>query len=101
MSALTSRQRSHLRKLAHSLDPIVLVGRAGMTDAVVREIDDALEARELIKVRLSGDRDERAPAAAAIAARTGAEVAGQIGRALILYRENADPSRRRIELPPT
>lgn len=71
-----------------------------MTDAVAREIDEALAARELIKVRLSGDRDERARVAAAIAARTGAEVAGQIGRALILYRESPDASRRRIELPP-
>lgn len=71
-----------------------------MTDAVVREIDEALAARELIKVRLSGDKDERAQAAATIAARTGAEAAGQIGRALILYREIPDPSRRRIELPP-
>lgn len=100
MSGLTSPQRSHLRTLAHTLDPVVLVGRAGVTDAVVREIDDALAARELITVRLSGDRDERAAAAAAIAARTRAEVAGQLGRALILYRQNADPSRRSIELPP-
>ncbi|HYO45103.1 MAG TPA: YhbY family RNA-binding protein [Gemmatimonadota bacterium] len=85
---MTSRQRSDLRSVAHSLDPVVLVGRVGVTGAVVREIDDALEARELIKVRLSGDRGERA------------EVVGQIGRALILYRENPDPSRRRIELSP-
>lgn len=75
------------------------MGRAGVTDAVVREIDDALEARELIKVRLSGDRGERAESATMIADKTGAEVVGQIGRALILYRENPDPSRRRIELP--
>ena len=78
----------------------LLVGRAGVTDAVVREVDEALEARELIKVRLSGDRDERARAAAAIAQRTGAEVAGRVGRIAILYRENPDPARRRIALPP-
>ena len=98
--SLTSRQRSHLRSVAHSLDPVVLVGRAGVTDAVVREVDDALEARELIKIRLSGDRDERARAAAAVAERTGSEVAGRVGRIAILYRENHDPSRRRITLPP-
>jgi RNA-binding protein len=97
--SLTSRQRSHLRSLAHSLEPVVLVGRAGVTDAVVREVDDALEARELIKIRLSGDREERARAAAAIAEPTGSDLAGQIGRIAILYRENPDPSRRRITLP--
>jgi len=99
-SALTSRQRGRLRSLAHSLEPAVLVGRAGVTDAVVREVDDALEARELIKVRLPGDREERARAAAAMAERTSSELAGQIGRVAILYRGNPDPARRKVDLPP-
>ena len=99
MNALTSRQRSRLRTLAHSLEPAVLVGRAGVTDAVVREVDDALDARELIKVRLAGDRDERALAAAAIAGRTASELAGQIGRVAILYRRNPDPAKRKVDLP--
>jgi RNA-binding protein len=77
----------------------VLVGRAGVTDAVVKEIDDALEARELIKVRLTGDREERAEAAAAIAARTRSELAGLIGRVAILYRRQPDPARRTVDLP--
>jgi RNA-binding protein len=77
----------------------VLVGRAGVTDAVVREVDDALEARELIKVRLPGDREERARAAAAMAERTSSELAGQIGRVAILYRGNPDPARRKVDLP--
>lgn len=99
MSGLTSRQRSALRALAHGLEPVVLVGRAGVTEAVIREVEDALAARELIKVRLSGDRVERAAAAEAIAAAAGAEVAGRIGRIAILYRPQRDPARRRIELP--
>lgn len=77
----------------------MLVGRAGVTDAVVREVDDALEARELIKVRLTGDREERSVAAAAIAGRTSSELAGQIGRVAILYRMNPDPARRKVDLP--
>jgi RNA-binding protein len=99
LSELSSRQRSRLRSLAHSLEPAVLVGRAGVTDAVVKEIDDALEARELIKVRLAGDRDERARAAADIAERTRSALAGRIGRLAILYRQSADPARRKIDLP--
>lgn len=99
MTRLTSRHRSRLRSLAHALDPIVQVGRAGVTAAVLREVDDALTARELIKVRLAGDRDERAASAAAIADETGAALAGTIGRVAILYRPHPDPERRRIELP--
>ena len=100
MSPLTSRQRSALRALAHGLDPVVLLGKAGVTDAVIREVDDALTARELIKVRLAGDRDEREAAADAIASRSGAEVAGRIGRMAIFFRRHPDPARRTIDLPP-
>ena len=78
----------------------MLVGRAGVTDAVVREVDDALEARELIKIRLPGDREQRTRAAAAIAARTASDLAGQVGRIAILYRRNPDPARRKVDLPP-
>ena len=78
----------------------MLVGRAGVTDAGVKEVADALEARELINVRLPGDREERADAAAAIAARTASELAGQVGRIAILYRRNPDPARRKVDLPP-
>ena len=99
MTGLSSRQRSRLRSLAHGLDPVVRVGRAGVTDAVLREVDEALAARELIKVRLSGERDERAGEAASIADPTGAALAGLIGRVAILYRRHPDPERRRIELP--
>lgn len=99
MTELTSRQRSRLRSLAHGLDPVVQVGRAGVTAAVVREVDDALAARELVKVRLAGDRDERAAFAAALVDASGAALAGLIGRMAILYRPNPDPGKRRIELP--
>lgn len=99
MTGLSSRQRSRLRGLAHGLAPAVQVGRAGVTDAVLRQVDEALAARELIKVRLAGDRDERAASAVAIAERTGAALAGRIGRMAILYRRHPDPERRRIDLP--
>lgn len=96
---LTSAQRSHLRRLAHGLAPAVLVGRQGVTEAVLAEIDDALEARELIKVKLPGDRDERRAMADGIAARTDAAIAGLIGRMAILYRRNPDPDKRPVDLP--
>ena len=100
MSGLTSRQRSALRSQAHELEPVVLVGRAGVTAAVIREVDEALSARELIKVRLAGDRAERAASADAVAEAVRADLAGRIGRIAILYRAHPDPARRKVRLPP-
>src|SRR5688500_13662412 len=99
MAGLTSRQRAHLRALAHDLAPVVTVGKAGPTDAVHREVDDALAARELIKVKLPGDREERAALADEIERAGRAEIVGAIGRVAILWRRQRDPARRRVALP--
>ncbi|MEZ4240052.1 MAG: YhbY family RNA-binding protein [Myxococcota bacterium] len=56
--ALTAKQARHLRALAHHLDPVVRVGAAGVSDAVVEKTVEELEIHELIKVRIDGDRDE-------------------------------------------
>lgn len=95
---LTGAQRRKLRGLAHSLEPVVALGRAGLTEGVFGELDRALDRHELIKVRLSGERGERAESASAIAHRLGCAVAGTIGHVAILYRRQADPERRRIAL---
>lgn len=99
MTDLTSKQRSHLRGLAHHLDPVVHVGKEGVSEGVIAAVDEALTARELIKVRLPGDRDERPGTAEEIAAATDAAIAGMIGRIAILYRPHPEPDQRRIELP--
>lgn len=85
--SLTTRERSHLKARAHALEPVVRVGHAGLTDAAVASIDRALEAHELIKVRLGeGDREARAEVSGAISARTGAAVVQRVGRVLVLWR---------------
>lgn len=99
MTDLTSKQRSRLRALAHHLEPVVHVGKDGVTEGVVAAVDEALTARELIKVRLPGDREERPETAEEIVRATGAVIAGMIGRVAILYRPHPDPDRREIELP--
>jgi len=95
---MTGKDRRYLRGLAHQMSPVVIVGQHGLSDAVVRQVDTALVDHELIKVRLGGecpvDRDE---AAAALTTRTGADLAGAIGRVLILYRPH--PEHPRIVLP--
>lgn len=85
--SLTERQRKHLRRLAHVLGPVVLIGTAGASDAVAAELDRALTAHELVKVSARiGDRQRRAQALAALAARTASELVQCIGNVGVYYR---------------
>jgi RNA-binding protein len=85
---LSSADRKQLKARAHSLEPVVIVGGKGLTDEVVAEIDRALTAHELIKVRAPGmDRDERDAAFVAICQRTGALAVQQVGKVFVLFRK--------------
>lgn len=89
---LSARDRSRLKARAHALEPIVQIGHGGLTEAVVAEIEGALEAHELIKVRAGGhDREARAELFAAICARTGATSVQQVGKVAVLWRPANDP----------
>lgn len=97
--ALNPKQRAHLRSLAHHLKPIQQIGKEGLTEAVVRTIQDALNTRELLKVKVQ----EAAPLSARDA---GAELAQRIeqaehvqtiGRTVVLYRRH--PDKPEIKLP--
>jgi RNA-binding protein len=83
---LTARERAHLKARAHALEPVVKLGNSGITDGVVGEVDRALTAHELIKVRLAGERDERVAAGDELCARTGAAAVHRVGKILILWR---------------
>lgn len=79
--------RLALRARAHALAPVVMIGSAGVTDAVLAEIDLALTAHELIKIKIAqGDRSDRATAVERICAAVGAEPVQSIGRVAALYR---------------
>lgn len=99
MSDLTSKQRKWLRGEAHNLSPVVQLGSRGLTDAVVAEVDTALEAHELIKVRMVGDRDQRQADLADLTDRVDAGSAGLVGSVAILFRAQDDPEKRHIRLP--
>ena len=95
--ALTSKQRKFLKQQAHPLKPVVLIGDAGLTDAVVAAAEEAIAHHELIKVRFQqGDREERRAATEALAERLGAEPVQAIGRVTIFYRPAEEPV---IQLP--
>lgn len=99
MRVLKGSQRTFLRGLAHHLRPAVQVGKDGLDEGAIDAIETALVANELIKVRLPGDRRQRRELATVIDARLGSACVGLIGGIAILYRENPDPERRRINLP--
>ena len=84
---LNRDERLHLRARAHHLNPVVLLGAAGLTEAVIKETDRALAAHELIKVRIPGDdRDEREAIGRPLAEQLGAARVQAIGKLLVLYR---------------
>ena len=95
---ITSKQRSYLRSLAHNIDPTVHIGKAGVTYNVIKEIDQCLEARELVKIKLQeGAELDAKTVANELAPGLRAEFVQAIGRKFTLYRESKE--NKQIELP--
>lgn len=85
--SLTTRERAHLKGRAHALEPTVQVGVGGLSDAVLVELERALTAHELIKVKVNGtDREARRALADAICARTDAAEVQRVGKIIVLWR---------------
>lgn len=97
---ITSKQRAYLRRLSHDMSPIFQIGKDGITDAVEKAIDEALEKRELIKVHIleSALLDTR-DACNELAERLNADVVQAIGSKFTLYRQASDEKNRKTELP--
>ena len=88
---LSERQKKYLRRLAHPLHPIVILGNAGLTDGVVGELDRALHDHELVKVSARvGERDQRNTALDTLAARTSSSLVQRVGRVGVFYRPRKD-----------
>ncbi len=95
---VTGRGLRYLRGLGHHLDPIVQVGKEGITDALVSALRTALAAHELVKVRIGSEAPiDRKDAGPELASRTGGTLAQTLGRTLLLYKRH--PSKPKIELP--
>lgn len=88
---LNSRQRAELRGMANTLEPIFQVGKGGVNDHLIRQVDETLEKRELIKLTaLETAPESSREAADQIAAATGADVVQVIGRKFVLYRKSKE-----------
>ena len=86
---VTERQRRHLKGLAHHLKPVVIVGQAGISQAVLDETGTSLDSHELIKVKVNaGDREERERMIGELAKHTQAQVIYTIGHVVVLFRAN-------------
>ena len=81
-------QKKKLKAQAHALNPVVMIGQAGLTHEVLKEINIALDVHELIKVRIRAERDERREMSQQIAESTQAENIQSIGQISVFYRKN-------------
>ncbi len=95
---MTTKQRAYLKGLAMTIDPIYQIGKSSLTPELTQGVDEALEARELIKIGvLKNCMDDPKELAGILAERTHSEVVQVIGKKIVLYRESKD--KKKIELP--
>ncbi len=90
-TALAAAQKRYLRGLAHDLKPVILMGGKGLTDALIAELDLALERHELLKVKVAaGDRETRDAWIEQLVERSGAALVQRVGNMATLYRPSSD-----------
>ena len=99
MNNLSSLQRSYLRSQAHHLEPVVLIGKHGITDGTIESIDRVLETRELIKIKFREFKDEKLSLSEKIIELTNSQIVGVIGHMVIIFRQNPDSNKRQIHIP--
>ena len=97
---MTSKQRAYLKGLAMTMQPILQIGKSSLTPEMTAAVDEALEARELIKIHiLKNCTDDCRSIGEALAERSRADLVQVIGRMVVLYRPAKDEAKRKIELP--
>ena len=99
MNKLSSKQRSYLRSQAHHLEPVILIGKNGITDGTIEAVNKALNARELIKIKFRDFKDNKQSISDEIEASANCQVVGVIGHTVILFRQISDPEKQNICLP--
>jgi RNA-binding protein len=85
---VNSAEKKKLKAQAHPLNPVVMIGQSGLTEAVLKEINLALDTHELIKVKIRAERDDRTAISEQICSETQAELIQSIGQIAVFYRLN-------------
>lgn len=103
MRELKGFQKKYLRGLAHSLKPVVFIGQNGITGAVEKSINEALDAHELIKLKFLDfkKKEQKDQIAKGVEERTDSQMVGMIGHIAIFFRQHRDVTKRRIRPPHT
>lgn len=99
MKSLTGANRRFLRAKANRLDPVVMIGKNGLSDEVIAGIDKSLDDHELIKIRFLEFKEEKKGLSEEIEKRCGCECVGLVGHVGIFYRQHPQEDKRKIELP--
>ena len=99
MKNLNSSQRSYLKGQAHNLEPMVQIGKNGLTDGAIHSINAALSAKELIKIKFREFKDDKKDISEKITAETLSLMVGMIGHTLILFKQNPNPEEQEYQLP--
>ena len=95
---LTNAQIAKLKGVAQRMDATLKVGRAGLSDGLLQSVRDALAHRELIKVKFDEFKDQKKTLAPELADKTESRLVTLIGNVAVLYRQNADPEKRKISV---
>lgn len=95
---LSESQKKHLRGIGHHLNPVIIVGDAGVSESLLKEFDSTIDHHELIKVKVrAGDREQRDQIIGELCERGDAALVARIGNVALLYRRNAD--KPKLQLP--
>jgi RNA-binding protein len=97
LPVLTNPQIRKLKALGQLLEPVVRVGHAGLSDALIASLNQALDDHELVKVKFSDLKEQKKELSPQLAERTGSQLIMRVGNVVVLYRQHSDPAKRRIK----
>lgn len=97
MTELNNKQISHLKGLGQLLDPVARVGHAGLSEAFIASLNQALDDHELVKVKFSDFKDQKKELSPKLAELTASRLIMRVGNVAVLYRQQADPAKRKIQ----
>jgi RNA-binding protein len=98
MNSIPRKKIKYLKACAHGMKPVVLIGKNGLSQAVLKAIDEVLLSHELIKIKFIDCKEERRELAQQIVQKTGSSLVTMIGNVLIIYRQHPEAEKRQYEL---